>query len=332
MTTSAVQSSPELKIGARVMCLPAGLTGEVVGIQDDSVGVRYDIGYIQWESAADLRLARPGETTGSAGLPSSDPLYADQQAKIARSQQHKGFDNAILRQGISVLGSRFRTKDLSSSRVVLNAHPYAATQRNYHATFGRYLNANAHALGIRLVSATSHARGALWEKRASEGAEGPVASGDSGGTGAQEGRRQAIENQIDRFLREVGLVPADVTDEQGWRRIGLGSTQGLVGCSEIDGIVFLRVLATVMDLPSDRELILPLLHDLLALNSNLLGPARAALDRSTVVIAATVPAEGISDDYLAFTIHNAMSIADSLIEPLKQQYGGTARQRARQRR
>jgi hypothetical protein len=69
MSTAATRTSPELNIGDRVMCVPAGLTDEVVGLQDGSIGVRYDIGYIQWENARDLRRAHPGETTGSTGLP-----------------------------------------------------------------------------------------------------------------------------------------------------------------------------------------------------------------------------------------------------------------------
>jgi hypothetical protein len=233
---------------------------------------------------------------------------------------------------ISVLGAPFRTKDVSSQRFVLNAHPYAATQRNYHANLGRHLNANADALGIKLVSAAPHPRGALWEKRESATSPGRVPDGNGGAVQGQGTGRRVVENQIDHFLREAGLAPAEATDEHGWRRIGFGSTQGFVGTSEVGDIVYLRVVATVVELPSDRELVLPLLRDLLTLNSSLPGPARAAIDGNAVVIAAMMPAEGLSDQYVAFTIHNTMSIADSLVEPLRQQYGGTARKRDGQQR
>lgn len=328
MPKSAAHASPELSVGDRVMCLPASLTGEVVGAQDGLIGVRYDLGYIQWENAKDLRRADPGETTGNKGLPPSDPLYEEQQAKIARSQGHVGFDDTVVRRVIAVLGPQFRTKDVSSRSVVLNAHPYAATQRNYHANFGRHLNANADALGIRLVSPAPHARGALWAKKDSTNAETSPAKPDEQPTSTNGTDRQNIDVQIDQFLREVGLVPADATDEHGWRHLGLGSSQGLIGVATIGDIQYLRVIASVMELPSDGELILPLLRDLLELNGSLPGPARAAVDGTSVRIVAMMPADGLSDRDIAFTIHNALSMADSLIQPLTQQYGGTARHRS----
>jgi hypothetical protein len=333
MSPPVSQTSTQFAIGDRVLCVPAGLTGEIVGIQDESIGIRYDIGYIQWEAAVELRRAQAGEATGNNGLPTSDPLYADQQAKIKRSQEHTGFDNIAIGSVIAESGSQFRTRDISSHRAVLNAHPYAATQRNYHAMVGRHLRANEDHLGITLVSAAGHSRGALWRKTTVPPSppqppwidDGPAVVPPTNG-------RHPLEDQIDRFLGQVGLDPAVAIDEHGWRRIGIGASNGLVGIVMQGDISYLRVLGSVIELPSDRELILPLLRDLLELNNSLPGPARAAIEQNSVVVAAMMPADGISDELVGFTIHNVLSMADSLIEPLKQQYGGTARHRNGHRR
>jgi hypothetical protein len=83
-----------------------------------------------------------------------------------------------------------------------------------------------------------------------------------------------------------------------------------------------------MELPSDRDLILPLMRDLLELNVNVLGPARASILGSAVVITASVPMEGMDDNQVGFTINNVMSMADHFDEPLLERYGGTSKPRS----
>lgn len=157
------QSASFLK-GDRVFCEPAGLTGTVVERRGTWVGVRYDLGMIDWENPADLRTARTGESTGSDRLPPDDPLYAEQAKRIAESTTHVGFNNSVLKNAIARLPRQFRTKDLSEMREVLTRHPFVATWKNYHALVGAHLAAHHQALGVVLISSGSHTRGALWEQ------------------------------------------------------------------------------------------------------------------------------------------------------------------------
>lgn len=84
--------------------------------------------------------------------------------------------------------------------------------------------------------------------------------------------RKAAEARLDAALRAGGVSnPADVTDEHGWRTIVLNSVRGSIAIVEADETVFLRVIVPVMELPSDQELILPLMRELLERNFNVRG-------------------------------------------------------------
>jgi hypothetical protein len=75
-------------VGVRVFCPAAGLTGTIIDLQKPMATVRYDLGTVRHEDLHDLRAALPGETTGTRGLPPSDPFFAEQQAQLSWSRAY----------------------------------------------------------------------------------------------------------------------------------------------------------------------------------------------------------------------------------------------------
>lgn len=126
--------------------------------------------------------------------------------------------------------------------------------------------------------------------------------------------RQAIENEIDEFIKQVGYAnPADLTDEQGWRWFEYGSANGRAGVveSRVDQELFLRAESLVAKLPADQEAALPLMQKLLESNLDIAGSARFGIVGENVFVCATIPvAELVPEDIPNF-IHSVMALADS---------------------
>lgn len=133
---------------------------------------------------------------------------------------------------------------------------------------------------------------------------------------------------IDAFMVKVGYNPAERTDETGWRYFTLGSAEGRAGAIEVEGNIYLRVEALVMPMPSDKELILPLMRELLAINMSMSGPARLGIKEDQVYTALLYPVKALADDDYATLIHWTMTLADQLDDGLIKKYGGTSIQRA----
>src|SRR5947209_12231517 len=62
------------------------------------------------------------------------------------------------------LPDAFRTKDVSEPVAQMEVHASLGSQPQYHAVLGRYLRKHGPSLGLRLVSAAAHPRGALWQR------------------------------------------------------------------------------------------------------------------------------------------------------------------------
>ncbi len=139
--------------------------------------------------------------------------------------------------------------------------------------------------------------------------------------------KKQAEEMIDAFMVKVGYNPPDRTDEAGWRYFTLGSAGGRAGALVVEGNVFLRVEALVMAMPSDKELILPLMRELLALNVSLSGPARLGIRDDQVYMTLLYPVKALHDDDYATMIHWTMTLADQLDDGLIKKYGGTTVQR-----
>jgi hypothetical protein len=140
--------------------------------------------------------------------------------------------------------------------------------------------------------------------------------------------KKAAEAQIDDFMKKVGYTnPAERTDQQGWRYLGLGSAEGRAGVVELDGELFLRAEAAIMKLPSDKDLILPLMRDLLEWNAVIPGLARLGIMGEAVFVSISQPVVELGSDDFAFCIHRVMKLADDLDDQLIGKYGGTAKKR-----
>ena len=144
---------------------------------------------------------------------------------------------------------------------------------------------------------------------------------------SMEALRRSAESRLDAVLSAAGLNPSSLTDSQGWRHITLGSVSGQIAIVEADQALFLRIVVSVMDLPSDEDLILPLMRELLERNFGLAGLARIAIAGRSVVIALAQTVVEMSENHIRSAIDQAMSAANELDEPLLTRYGGTSRTR-----
>jgi hypothetical protein len=135
------------------------------------------------------------------------------------------------------------------------------------------------------------------------------------------------EAKIDAFMKLVGYNPPDRTDETGWRYFTLGSADGRAAIVQMESDLYLRVEALVMAMPSDKELILPLMRELLNFNIDLSGPTRLGIDGDNIYTALLYPVKALADDEYGNMIHWTMSLADRLDDDLIKKYGGTSKTR-----
>ncbi|HEX7567579.1 MAG TPA: hypothetical protein VF355_03345 [Anaerolineaceae bacterium] len=138
------------------------------------------------------------------------------------------------------------------------------------------------------------------------------------------------ETKIDAFMKQVGYNPPDRTDETGWRYFTLGSADGRAGIVQVENNLYLRVEALVMSMPSDKELILPLMRELLNLNIELSGPVRLGIEGDNVYTSLLYPVKALKDEEYPDMIHWTMNLADQIDEGLIKKYGGTSKTRGEQ--
>jgi hypothetical protein len=140
--------------------------------------------------------------------------------------------------------------------------------------------------------------------------------------------KKKVENYIDSFMVKVGIKdPADQTDENGWRFFKVGSAIGKAGTIEVEDQVLFRVEAHLMSLPSDKDMILPLLRELLEINNYMLGECRFSISEEQIFAVVTYPAHVMEEDDIYRCIHNVMRTADNLDDALLKKYGGTSKKR-----
>lgn len=137
------------------------------------------------------------------------------------------------------------------------------------------------------------------------------------------------EVMMDDFLKKAGVEdPAQSVDAQGFRHFRVGSAQGMAAIREMEDTLVLHVAAHLMPLPSDRDLILPLMRELLAFNAGLPGEARFCLMDEEVVASALLPLVDLSPQDFARCFYSVMQAADTLDDQLRKKYGGSSRQPA----
>jgi len=140
--------------------------------------------------------------------------------------------------------------------------------------------------------------------------------------------KKTAEGMIDDFMRKVGIRdPQSQTDKQGWRSFQCGSALGRAGIVEVKDDLYLRVESLIMPLPSDKELILPLMRDLLDINAVFIGPTKTAIMNENVICCTMIAVDELDQNRFYATIHNTMKIADNLDDQLMKKYAGTSLKR-----
>jgi hypothetical protein len=138
--------------------------------------------------------------------------------------------------------------------------------------------------------------------------------------------RAEIEARLDATLRAAGVVnPAESADKQGWRHIAVGPVNAQVAIIEAEQSLYLRAIVPVMQLPSDLDLILPLMRDLLERDFAQAGPARLAIDGLYVTSAFVLRASEMSEQDMRTAMDYAISVAGESAQPLLERYGGTSK-------
>ena len=140
--------------------------------------------------------------------------------------------------------------------------------------------------------------------------------------------KAAIESSIDDFMKSVGIKePSNMTDPDGWRHFQKGSAEGFSGVTIENNKLIFHAVAKVMNLPSDKELILPLMRELLEINLSLRNEAKIGIKKDVIYIAMMKPVEYMTKSDVPRSIDYVMSLADDIDEKLIGKYGGTSKKR-----
>ena len=98
--------------------------------------------------------------------------------------------------------------------------------------------------------------------------------------------KQAVGEAIDAFLTGAGVKdPKPLSDRRGGRYLPFEATPAYVCVEELDGELYLRVEAKVMDLPGEHDAVFGLMNDLLAINTTVAGVLRLGVDDGLVIAA-----------------------------------------------
>jgi hypothetical protein len=88
------------------------------------------------------------------------------------------------------------------------------------------------------------------------------------------------------------------------------------------------VQSPIMPLPSDKELILPLMRELLELNLQLFGETRLGIANECVIATNVSAVDSVHSDDIGRLIYTVMKVADDLDNDLMERYGGTTKERS----
>jgi hypothetical protein len=133
--------------------------------------------------------------------------------------------------------------------------------------------------------------------------------------------------RLDAFMQKAGIDPAQNTDSDGWRWFELGSAVGFAFVDEVGGEVILHVAAEVMPLPADRDLIVPLMRELLELNANIWGSARFGIRNRRIYACVAVPVADLDAEDFGVFINEVMALGDAMDDDLRKKYGGSTKER-----
>lgn len=139
--------------------------------------------------------------------------------------------------------------------------------------------------------------------------------------------KQRIEADIDNFIRSMGISNPEIYTHEGWRYIRCGSAQIFTGVTIDNEIPSLRAYAKIMDLPSDKDLILPLMRELLELNLIIPNDSRFAIHNNAVVVVVNKIITEYGEQMVSICLQLISTTADEWDDYLIQKYGGTSKKR-----
>lgn len=135
--------------------------------------------------------------------------------------------------------------------------------------------------------------------------------------------------EIDAYIRHMGIAnPERITDEDGWRYLRRGSALISIGTVVLDSSVALNAHCKIMDLPSDKDIILPLMRELLEMNATLPNEARFAISNNSVIISVVKMIISDCENLIPLCLDIISYFADEYDDYLIEKYGGTSRSRA----
>ena len=97
---------------------------------------------------------------------------------------------------------------------------------------------------------------------------------------------KAAGAEVDAFLIGAGIKePSRLADRRGGRYLPFEKTPAYVCVEELEGDLYVRVEAKVMEMPSDRDEVFGLMARLLEIDGTVAGVCRLAMDDGLVIAA-----------------------------------------------
>lgn len=145
--------------------------------------------------------------------------------------------------------------------------------------------------------------------------------------------KKAAEAEIDAFLVGAGIKnPSKLADKHGGRYLPFEHTPAYVCVEELEGSLYLRVEARVMDLPAQHEAAARLMTDMLEINGDVAGVCRLAIDDGLVIAAGAENLRVLrSPDQITQHVEAVVEFAEAAAKDLRSLAGRRAK-RVRRRR
>ncbi len=142
-------------------------------------------------------------------------------------------------------------------------------------------------------------------------------------------QKDDVHGSIERYLTANDIPrPEKVHEEDGRHYLLLGSALGRVGFIESDGDLYLHADAVVMKkLPSDQDLMVPLIRELLEPDAGLAESVRPCIAGDTVLVMAHRWLTDLSETDVRESIETVMALAYGLDDGFAAKYSGTSRRR-----
>lgn len=139
----------------------------------------------------------------------------------------------------------------------------------------------------------------------------------------------AAHKTIEQHLRKWGFPKELAAERDGWHYVKVGSAKGRVGIIQMGGEPFLHAEGVLMPrLPSDGDLIVPLMRELLERNVVLPESAKFGIINDSVLVVITRPLQDLSGEQIGRSIAAVMAVADGLDDGFLEKYGGTSKKRS----